>query len=545
MIDNTRILNETLKDIWEKIETVFPLNTPFYYKETTNYSIFTNLCTDRKINVPDIYAFIAVIYYILNPELNKTGIYSTPKNLKFIGSTIENYLFDNDKGTYNYAHFSSEKMKDLCMSQNIPNFDDNMYKNFLNYLQHSISPKSESEIDLSLFLDILKPLVKTDWISFEKNIINFLNALDERIKSMQNQDYWDYDEYKRRIEEHIKRGAKQIILTGAPGTGKTRIAQEIAQIGAKLDWKPSNSEESPRFEFVQFHPSYDYTDFIEGLRPVETNKGIEFQKVDGIFKSFCRHVAEKNKLDGKKENLYFFIIDEINRADLSKVFGELMYCLESDKRGNCIQTQYQLLPTYNIKTDGDVFKNGFFIPENVIIIGTMNDIDRSVESMDFALRRRFLWLEVKVTEPFLKSSFYSILKNEFGTTNDDNSTEILQTLYDISKFLAKKTETLNKELIRQGKKYGLTEQYFISQGQFTDSLRNFKKSFNSSRRTSKEDIFKEAYDWRIKPLLREYLRGETESEIQLFLESCEASLKLESDVTNNKTISDSQQTDEQ
>lgn len=72
MTDNTRILNETLKDIWKKIETVFPLNTPFYYKETTNYSIFTNLCTDRKISLSDIYAFIAIIYYILNPELNKT-----------------------------------------------------------------------------------------------------------------------------------------------------------------------------------------------------------------------------------------------------------------------------------------------------------------------------------------------------------------------------------------------------------------------------------------------------------------------------------------
>ena len=145
----------------------------YNYKETTNYSIFTNLCTDRKISLSDIYAFIAIIYYILNPELNKTGIYSTPKKLKFIGSTIENYLFDNDKGTYNYAHFSSEKMKELYMSHKIPDFDDNMYKNFLNYLQHSISPKSENEIDLSSFFNILEPLVKTDWISFKKNIINF------------------------------------------------------------------------------------------------------------------------------------------------------------------------------------------------------------------------------------------------------------------------------------------------------------------------------------------------------------------------------------
>ena len=223
----------------------------------------------------------------------------------------------------------------------------------------------------------------------------------------------------------IKNGdIRQIIFTGAPGTGKTYIAKKIAEelvadgLGAKL---PNDKE----YEFVQFHPSYDYTDFVEGLRPIQQSTGsnIEFAKMDGIFKKFCREVVklnEKNEENAEDSKLlYFFIIDEINRADLSKVFGELMYCLEKDKRGaeNRVNTQYQNLPTYvydkknkqtePIDSDKDKFDDGFYIPENVVIIGTMNDIDRSVESMDFALRRRFEWKEFVVNQDLLKDAFRS------------------------------------------------------------------------------------------------------------------------------------------
>ena len=116
-----------------------------------------------------------------------------------------------------------------------------------------------------------------------------------------------------------------------------------------------------------------------------------------------------NKDEAKTNKRYFFIIDEINRADLSKVFGELMYGLERDKRGekNWFKTQYQNLPTYDIDNKRYMKKDilrRVLHSRGIYIIGTMNDIDRSVESMDFALRRRFHWIEVKVEEE-LKQAF--------------------------------------------------------------------------------------------------------------------------------------------
>ncbi|WP_253514806.1 AAA family ATPase [Peribacillus frigoritolerans] len=106
----------------------------------------------------------------------------------------------------------------------------------------------------------------------------------------------------------------------------------------------------------------------------------------------------------------------MNRADLSRVFGELMYGLEEHYREKTFQTQYSNLPTYEIKNkravpmDYDVFENGFFIPENVYIIATMNDIDRSVEAFDFALRRRFQWIEVKAND-VMKDALEGMQKN--------------------------------------------------------------------------------------------------------------------------------------
>ena len=155
------------------------------------------------------------------------------------------------------------------------------------------------------------------------------------------------------------RRKKNVILEGAPGVGKTYCAKRIAY--SMMGVKDPN-----RVSIVQFHQSYSYEDFIMGLRPSEAGK---FELRKGIFYNFCKD-AEVDS-----DNDYFFIIDEINRGNLSKIFGELFMLLEGDKRGVEIQLLYS--------------DEKFLVPSNVYIIGTMNTADRSLAMMDYALRRRF------------------------------------------------------------------------------------------------------------------------------------------------------------
>lgn len=189
-----------------------------------------------------------------------------------------------------------------------------------------------------------------------------------------------------------------MIFTGAPGTGKTYLAKQIAAsiIGCDVEKLKGNKQ----FGFVQFHPSYDYTDFVEGLRPSD-KEGKEFEYRQGIFKAFCASALKTRKEymeeykdedpDGKNAPKFIFVIDEINRGEISKVFGELFFSIDPGYRGDTgiVKTQYQ-----NMVTDGP-FMDGFYVPDNVYIIGTMNDIDRSVETLDFAFRRRFPSVEIK------------------------------------------------------------------------------------------------------------------------------------------------------
>ena len=275
----------------------------------------------------------------------------------------------------------------------------------------------------------------------------------------------------------ILRKSKNLILRGAPGTGKTYLAKEIA--------KELTGGNEDQIGFVQFHPSYDYTDFVEGLRPDSNEDGSIFFKLkEGIFKKFCQDAIDSKKIGGqdnfdeawdlyleyvnnrdekeyltefsyltvnsrnnfninyetkaqgtvltksyvyelyKDENYlkqpyyhnqgkkvletlkkrfglkdyispeevetdkkFVFIIDEINRGEISKIFGELFFSIDPGYRGEkgCVSTQYANLHETDEK---------FYIPENVYIIGTMNDIDRSVDTFDFAMRRRFRFVEV-------------------------------------------------------------------------------------------------------------------------------------------------------
>ena len=157
---------------------------------------------------------------------------------------------------------------------------------------------------------------------------------------------------------------KNVILQGAPGVGKTFAAKRLAYSIMKV-------KDPNRVMMVQFHQSYSYEDFIMGFRPSE--KGFELKH--GAFYNFCKSA----EIDS--ENEYFFIIDEINRGNLSKIFGELFMLIESDKRGVELQLLYS--------------DEKFSVPDNVYIIGMMNTADRSLAMLDYALRRRFAFYEMK------------------------------------------------------------------------------------------------------------------------------------------------------
>jgi len=379
-----------------------------------------------------------------------------------------------------------------------------------------------------------------------------------------------------------------LVFTGAPGTGKTYLAKQIAKqmIGLKPDEDLNKSEQ---FAFVQFHPSYDYTDFVEGLRPTRADGsgGIGFELRDGVFKEFCER-ARKNLEDSRKDiktlsveqqieekynrfidaiqneevdkvdlrtpnmyatiaglsvknniqfkrpsdneisehrislsrlqqlgkvfktaaqleelaNLsqsirdviggcnatwywailhhlyktygdvtdnatvnkvdrknYVFVIDEINRGEISKIFGELFFSIDPSYRGEkgAVYTQYANMHGTDEK---------FYVPENVYIIGTMNDIDRSVESFDFAMRRRFVWQEITAEESAENMNLTKECKDRMKSLNDKIS-----------------------GIEGLGSSYHIGGAYFLDEN--GDPIKDYEGTWNL----------------RLEPLLREYLRG--------------------------------------
>lgn len=174
--------------------------------------------------------------------------------------------------------------------------------------------------------------------------------------------YMDSDSYDTLVE--LIRMKKNVILQGAPGVGKTFAAKRLA-------YSMMGCKDQDRVMMVQFHQSYTYEDFIEGFRPSSTGSGFEIKK--GSFYNFCKRAADD------LDNEYFFIIDEINRGNLSKIFGELFMLIESDKRGDVLHLLYS--------------DEKFFVPANIYLIGMMNTADRSLAMLDYALRRRFAFLK--------------------------------------------------------------------------------------------------------------------------------------------------------
>lgn len=249
-----------------------------------------------------------------------------------------------------------------------------------------------------------------------------------------------------------------------------------------------------RYKILQFHPSFTYEDFIEGIKPKGViNGNIKFELVNGIFKQFCIDARKQPEKD------FYFVVDEINRANLSTVFGETLMCLESNYRhdlekencSNLVKTQYSTL-IEDLIADGasqdlaydysDVNGARFGVPNNVFFIGMMNDVDKSIDTFDLALRRRFKWIR--------KDCDYEVIQEE---TKSEKGNEF-ENIESYSKACKKLNNYISEEL-GLGKSYEFGHSFFM------------KISDIAKRRTITETNIENLFNLYLRPTLKEYLRA--------------------------------------
>lgn len=278
-----------------------------------------------------------------------------------------------------------------------------------------------------------------------------------------NDVFMDLDEYKRLVG--LLEMKYNVILQGAPGVGKTYAAKRLA-------YSIMGEEDESRIKFVQFHQSYSYEDFIQGYRPSDNG----FVLKNGVFYDFC-HKAEKDI-----DRPYFFIIDEINRGNLSKILGELMMLIEKDHRGERLNLLYS--------------NEEFCVPKNIRIIGMMNTADRSLAMMDYALRRRFAFYSFK---PAFENNDNNE-NNENNGNNDKNGNKKFEAYINSKhnykfKALINAVKELNKKIADDdnlGEGFKIGHSYFCTDEDITDEWLN------------------NVIEYEIKPLISEYWFDEPE-----------------------------------
>lgn len=328
-----------------------------------------------------------------------------------------------------------------------------------------------------------------DFVS-EKGWTAYSNAIRDMIPvDLRGDNFWDevskfisvlmtHDQSLTNLKELLDSGNKAIILYGPPGTGKTYKAEELAcqELGIEKEsidrykYLPNKPIEGPgAWMLVQFHPNYTYEDFIGGISPKLTGDTLSYTLKEGAFKQFCDSAVKPDN-ENKK---FIFIIDEINRADLSSVFGELMYALEYRGQGVSIPN----------------FDSLFVIPQNVYVIGTMNSIDKSLVTFDLALRRRFAFYKIM---PQL-----SVLESILSDYNIDEN--------NLKKFISR-CKNLNDKISNQPDGLQLGLDYQIGHAYF-GKIRDFlikKKPEEHTQSISSFDM-ERLWDYHIYPLLEEYL----------------------------------------
>ena len=369
----------------------------------------------------------------INDFFNRLGIEELP--------TYKNEINYGTSKVFKAYVVNQEKFNDIDFQDEVYNDFKNLFEYYLAYAKYITYEKNWSKISES------KEELK---IAYEKELNKILETLEklnsEKINSMVDE--------KEENSIHIKKDFSfplNTILYGPPGTGKTYnsvfYSVGIIEKDESIFKLKDNDEVFKKFKeykdrnlikFITFHQSYGYEDFIEGIRPhlEDESKDLKYTLHSGIFKDMCKRA--KND----KENNYVLVIDEINRGNISKIFGELISLIEPSKRKGEKEEMEVILP-YS--------KENFTIPKNLYIIGTMNTADRSIALLDIALRRRFHFIEIMPQ--------YDILKD----IEDIKIASLLSTINEKIEFLLDRENTIGHS-------------YFLNISTFEELVKVFKNS---------------------------------------------------------------------